>query len=63
MIKLSYQSELQDLHGTSQEEVLPPFPVEFEPKTTWAGAPAASMGLRAYTQLSAPGESGLASGC
>jgi len=34
MIKLSYQSELQ-------EEVLPRFPVEFEPKTTWAGAPAA----------------------
>ena len=41
MIKLSHQSELQDLHGTFQEEVLPPFPVEFEPKTTWAGAPAA----------------------
>ena len=28
-----------------------------------AGAPAANMGLRAHTELSAPGESGLASGC
>lgn len=41
MIKLSYQSELQDLYGTFHEEVLPPFPVEFEPKMTWARAPAA----------------------
>ena len=41
MIKLSYQSELQDLYGTFHEEALPPFPVEFEPKMTWAGAPAA----------------------
>lgn len=41
MIKLSYQSELQDLYGTFHEEVLPPFPVEFETKMTWAGAPAA----------------------